>query len=79
MYVDMYRYKYSTCNYILFVSVVGRRPLLSGMRLDRVGVDLSPVSGRVVVDEEDCSSVARVFAIGDVAEVSHPTLNAPAD
>ncbi len=41
------------------------------MGLDTVGVDISSVSGRVIVDNNDCTSLQHVFAIGDIAEVSH--------
>ena len=47
----------------------GRRPLLTDMRLERVGISVSSLSGRVIVGEDDSTSLPHVYAIGDVAEV----------
>jgi glutathione reductase (NADPH) len=44
---------------------VGRHPGTHGLGLDRAGVKLDP-SGAVVVDEYSQSSVANIYAIGDV-------------
>ena len=44
---------------------VGRRPCSQGLGLDKVGVELDK-QGRVVVDENYCTSVPGVHAIGDL-------------
>jgi dihydrolipoamide dehydrogenase len=44
---------------------VGRRPLTSGLELEKVGVKLDS-KGRIVTDEEYKTSVPSIRAIGDV-------------
>ena len=40
------------------------------MDLPRIGVKADPLSGKIVVDERDATSLKNIFAIGDVASVS---------
>ena len=51
--------------------LTGRKPLLSDMSLDAVGINTCSVSGRVIVDDNDSTSIPHVFAIGDIAEVNN--------
>ena len=44
---------------------IGRRPYTAGLGLDAAGVKLDP-KGRIVVDEHFRTSVAGIYAIGDV-------------
>ncbi len=50
---------------VLFAT--GRRPEVRGMNLERVGVSLAP-SGKIVVDDEERTTVQNIFAIGDIIE-----------
>jgi dihydrolipoamide dehydrogenase len=45
---------------------VGRRPVTAGLGLEEAGVKLEDGSGRVVVDEEFRTSVAGIYALGDL-------------
>ena len=44
----------------------GRRPWLQGLGLDRAGVQVD--QGRVVVDQNQCTSMPHIHAIGDVTD-----------
>lgn len=46
---------------------VGRRPFSEGLGLAQIGVQMTP-KGFVVVDKSFCTSVANLFAIGDLIE-----------
>jgi len=43
---------------------IGRRPYTEGLGLEAVGVQME--RGRVIIDDHFCSSVAGIYAIGDV-------------
>ena len=45
---------------------VGRRPLTAGLNLEQVGVRTDPQTGQIVVDETFQTSVAGIYAIGDL-------------
>lgn len=45
---------------------VGRRPFTRGLNLDRVGVRVDPLSGRIPVDEAYRTNVPSIGAIGDL-------------
>jgi dihydrolipoamide dehydrogenase len=47
---------------------VGRKPLTDGLGLKNLGVDANKETGRIVVDEKYETSVAGVYAIGDLVE-----------
>jgi dihydrolipoamide dehydrogenase len=49
----------------LLVSI-GRRPLTRGLGLDALGVETDPKTGQILVDETYCTSVAGIYAIGDL-------------
>jgi len=51
---------------VLFAT--GRKPNTKDLGLEDVGVKLDPGSGKVVVDEHSRSSVASIFAVGDVTD-----------
>ncbi len=44
---------------------VGRRPHTAGLGLEQVGIDLDE-RGRIAIDDDFCTNVPGVFAIGDV-------------
>jgi len=46
---------------------VGRRPNIEGMGLDAAGVELGE-KGQIKVDEDNRTSVASIFAVGDVTD-----------
>ncbi|KAK0752972.1 hypothetical protein B0T18DRAFT_315236 [Schizothecium vesticola] len=48
------------------IVATGRTPTTSGIGLDEAGIKLTP-AGHVAVDEQLCTSVAGVFAVGDCA------------
>jgi len=52
-----------TCDKVLVA--VGRRPLTSGLNLDKVGIETDK-AGRIKVDEAFRTSVKTVYAIGDL-------------
>jgi hypothetical protein len=45
---------------------VGRRPLTRGLGLEDLGVDTDPKTGQILVDETYRTSVAGIYAIGDL-------------
>lgn len=45
---------------------VGRRPLTKGLGLQELGVKLDARTGHVLVDEQYCTSVPGIYAIGDL-------------
>lgn len=47
---------------------VGRCPLTRNLGLEEAGIRLHPRSGHVLVDDQYCTSVPTVFAIGDLVE-----------
>ncbi len=49
----------------LLVSI-GRRPLTRGLGVDELGIETDPKTGQIVVDETYQTSVAGVYAIGDL-------------
>ena len=51
----------------LLLFAVGRKPNVAGLGLDKVGVQLSSEGG-VIVNEEFCSSVCSISALGDLIE-----------
>ena len=53
-----------SCDRLLLA--VGRRPLISGLGLEKLGVELDPRTGHVLVDERYRTNVETVYAIGDL-------------
>jgi dihydrolipoamide dehydrogenase len=49
----------------LLVSI-GRRPLIGGLGIEELGIRTDPQSGQILVDETYCTSVAGIYAIGDL-------------
>jgi dihydrolipoamide dehydrogenase len=49
----------------LLVSI-GRRPLTRGLGIEDLGVATDPKTGQILVDETYCTSVAGIYAIGDL-------------
>ncbi|XP_030647241.1 thioredoxin reductase 2, tandem duplicate 2 [Chanos chanos] len=47
---------------------VGRAPETKTLNLDKVGVQLNPETGKIVVAPDEATSVPNVYAIGDIAE-----------
>jgi dihydrolipoamide dehydrogenase len=45
---------------------VGRRPLTKGLGLEDIGVKTDPLSGHVPVDENYCTNIPGVYAVGDL-------------
>jgi len=52
----------------LVLNALGRKPNTVGLGLEQVGVELQPHSGAVRVDSWSRSSVASIFAVGDVTD-----------
>lgn len=50
------------------LNALGRKPNTAGLGLERLGVELQPDSGAVRVDAWSRSSVASIFAVGDVTD-----------
>jgi thioredoxin reductase (NADPH) len=46
----------------------GRYPDVKGLNLSTIGVQLDPVSRKVIVNEEEQTNVPNVFAVGDICE-----------
>eukprot|EP00330_Aristerostoma_sp_ATCC50986_P002106 CAMPEP_0114582708 /NCGR_PEP_ID=MMETSP0125-20121206/6619_1 /TAXON_ID=485358 ORGANISM="Aristerostoma sp., Strain ATCC 50986" /NCGR_SAMPLE_ID=MMETSP0125 /ASSEMBLY_ACC=CAM_ASM_000245 /LENGTH=492 /DNA_ID=CAMNT_0001775791 /DNA_START=39 /DNA_END=1517 /DNA_ORIENTATION=- len=46
---------------------IGRQADLSGLELEKAGVEINPKSKKVIVDETEATSNPNVFAIGDIA------------
>jgi dihydrolipoamide dehydrogenase len=53
-----------SCDRLLLA--VGRRPLISGLGLEKLGVALDPRTGHILVDERYRTNVETVYAIGDL-------------
>jgi glutathione reductase (NADPH) len=51
----------------LLLYAIGRTPNVKGLGLDGVGVALND-KGAVVVDEDNCSTVPSIYAVGDVTD-----------
>jgi dihydrolipoamide dehydrogenase len=47
---------------------VGRRPVTDGLGLEQAGVDTDAKSGKIKIDKRYMTSVAGIYAIGDVVE-----------
>ena len=54
---------------VLFAT--GRRPKVAPLNLANAGVVLDPASGRIVVDDDERTSVPNVFAIGDATTAKY--------
>lgn len=54
--------------YNTILVAVGRDPCTAGIGLDKVGVDLHPKTKRMLCNDQDQSSTAHVYAIGDIVE-----------
>lgn len=50
---------------VLFAT--GRRPVISAMKLDKAGIEVDSVTGKILVNSHDASSIPHIYAIGDVA------------
>lgn len=58
----------------------GRVPETSSLNLEKAGVRTNPVTGKILVDAQEATSVPHIYAIGDVAEVRPaPTAPCPSD
>lgn len=51
---------------VLFAT--GRYPDIKGLNLQNIGVEIDRISGKVIVNEIEQTSVSNVYAIGDVCE-----------
>jgi dihydrolipoamide dehydrogenase len=58
--------KSDTLSFDRLLVAVGRKPLTQGLGLAEAGVDLDPKTGQVIVDATYQTSVAGIFAIGDL-------------
>lgn len=47
----------------------GRVPETASLNLEKAGVHTNPVTGKILVDAQETTSVPHIYAIGDVAEV----------
>lgn len=54
--------------YNTILMAIGRDPCTSGIGLENVGVQLNPKSGRVICNDQDQTSTAHIYAIGDIVE-----------
>ena len=45
---------------------IGREPLSRALSLDRVGIQLHPTTGKILVDDKEQTNVPNVYAVGDV-------------
>ncbi|XP_010833209.1 PREDICTED: thioredoxin reductase 2, mitochondrial [Bison bison bison] len=48
---------------------IGRVPETASLNLEKAGVHTNPVTGKILVDAQEATSVPHIYAIGDVAEV----------
>ena len=56
--------------YIIVIISLGRRPITSAMKLNKAGIEVDSVTGKILVNNHDASSIPHIYAIGDVAMVS---------
>uniref|UniRef100_A0A8C0AHP3 thioredoxin-disulfide reductase (NADPH) n=1 Tax=Bos mutus grunniens TaxID=30521 RepID=A0A8C0AHP3_BOSMU len=47
---------------------IGRVPETASLNLEKAGVHTNPVTGKILVDAQEATSVPHIYAIGDVAE-----------
>ncbi|XP_061241722.1 thioredoxin reductase 2, mitochondrial isoform X4 [Bos javanicus] len=47
---------------------IGRVPETASLNLEKAGVHTNPVTGKILVDAQETTSVPHIYAIGDVAE-----------
>ncbi|XP_075072762.1 thioredoxin reductase 2, mitochondrial isoform X2 [Mixophyes fleayi] len=52
---------------------IGRAPETKYLNLEKVGVNIKPDTGKIIVDASETTSVPNIFAIGDITE-SRPEL-----
>jgi thioredoxin reductase (NADPH) len=45
---------------------IGREPLSRTLSLDRVGIQLHPTTGKIIVDDEEQTNVSNIYAVGDI-------------
>lgn len=50
------------------MTAVGRTPSTHSIGLDKIGVKLSTQTNKILINEQEKTSVGNVFAIGDVAD-----------
>lgn len=50
--------------------VAGRDPETTYLQLDKVGVETDPKSKKILVDENENTSVKNIYSIGDAIHVS---------
>lgn len=51
--------------------VLGRAPETNYLNLEKVGVNIKPDTGKIMVDALEATSVPNIFAIGDISEVNN--------
>lgn len=47
---------------------IGRVPETASLNLEKAGVRTNPVTGKILVDAQEATSIPHIYAIGDVAE-----------
>jgi thioredoxin reductase (NADPH) len=50
------------------VLAIGRDPCTPDLKLEKIGVKLSPTTGKVLTNDADETNVPNIYAVGDVAE-----------
>lgn len=51
------------------IEFLGRVPETKSLGLDKLGVQVSKETGKIVVHPDESTSVPNIFAFGDIAEV----------
>ena len=54
---------------------IGREPQLDQLQLDKAGVRTDDVSHKIIVQEDERTTVQNIYALGDVAMVMTPCHN----
>lgn len=54
--------------YNTVIAAIGRDPCTQSLHLDRAGIEVSPSSGKILTNSSEQSSIAHIYALGDVAE-----------
>lgn len=57
------------CNEKLFMFTAGRAPETKALGLDKLGVQLNKETGKIIVGEDESTSVPNIYAFGDIGQV----------
>lgn len=54
---------------LFFIHFLGRAPETKILGLDKLGVQVSKETGKLIVHPDESTSVPNIYAFGDIAEV----------